>query len=93
MKAKVSDKITKKDLENLKQQTIGRMQEYISSHQGCSVLDMVFKKKITTMSFISNHVVCTHCGHIEEKASYAIAQRAMGHTVAFACNCGNKFNV
>jgi len=43
--------------------------------------------------FYHDNVVCEKCGHIEEKASYAIAQRAMGNKIVFTCDCGNKINL
>ena len=43
--------------------------------------------------FFSENVVCAGCGHIEQMASYAIAQKAQGHCMVFTCGYGKKQNL
>jgi hypothetical protein len=70
-----------------------RVQAYIKKHPRCSLMDLVFKGKVVTSNYLFEHVICTSCGHVEDKSTYSIAQKAMGHSMTFNCNCGNKIKL
>lgn len=74
------------------EQATALVKMYIASFPFGNRIHMLMKTKLP-QDFFENHVVCMKCGHVEEKASYAIAQRAMGHTVTFTCECKNKFEI
>ena len=41
-------------------------------------------------TFFEDNFICCGCGEIFEKATYAIAQNALGHSVVYKCDCGHK---
>lgn len=90
--------LTPEDYPELRQHVEAKIKAYIAAHPGCDVRELASTKQkgiypVTTPQFVMNNTICTQCGHIEEKAGYAIAQTAMGHAVYFTCDCGNRFKV
>ncbi len=90
LKVKVRD-LNKADLKRAGEITINKIKAYLKAKPFATKMDLQLALKLTP-SFMENHVICCRCGHVEEKGSYAIAQKAMGYPVIFNCDCGNKIN-
>ena len=87
-KVKVSD-LTEKHLDRLREITVAKIAAYRVAHPKATAMDIIIKLKIAP-AFFANNIYCFSCGYSEPMASYAIAQKAMGHQIIFTCNCGNK---
>lgn len=81
--------LSKKELKIIRNNTISRIREHIKKRKGCDKISLAVALKIP-FTFFEYNVVCMECGHVEEMAAYAIAQKAMGNRITFACDCGNK---
>lgn len=79
------------ELPKLAQHTANKIRGYMEARPFTNKIDVMIKLKIPP-AFFQNNVFCFSCGYCEPMASYAIAQKAMGHAVTFSCDCGNKIN-
>ncbi len=80
-----------KDHKRTKEIRMKQISDFIKHNKDLRPVQIMDRLRIPNI-FLRNHVICFKCGHIEEKATYAIAQVAMGHAVTFTCDCGNKIN-
>ena len=53
-----------------------------------NIITEIHKRKLGKFEFY-----CKKCNKIHKMSAYAIAQRAMGVSLIFNCDCGNKIDL
>jgi hypothetical protein len=94
-KVKVSEGLSKKDLQDLAKHSKARIKEYVLLRNSKNPAFKYYSARvlidrgIATRKFLEFRHVCMNCGDVQEMAGYAIAQTAMGYKVNYTCDCGH----
>ncbi len=90
-KVKVSDlKPNDRGLKIMQKQTELKIKKWVNNHSKFATLNELIDELKIPIKYFEFRFVCFGCGEVTTKATYAIAQNAMGNEVIYTCECSHK---